>query len=156
MVKTWKWRYVDTGASVSLISQVAFDKLQSSVTLLPLKTEQIKLCTYTGEEIKVLGSTSVTVQSGEHSATLPLLVVKGNGPNLIGRNWLTELKLDWKVVHSINTNSIQQVVEKNKEVFQQGLGKIEGVQAKLHVDPQAKPLYFKAHSVPYALRQKVE
>ena len=147
---------IDTGASVSLISQVAFDKLQSSVTLLPLKTEQIKLRTFIGEEIKVLGSTSVTAQSGEHSATLPLLVVKGNGPNLIGRNWLTELKLDWKVVHSINTNSIQQVVEQNKEVFQQGLRKIEGVQAKLHVDSQARPLYFKARSVPYALRQKVE
>ena len=53
-------------------------------------------------------------------------------------------------------NSVEQVVEQNREVFQQGLGKIEGVQAKLHMDTQAKPLYFKARSVPYALRQKVE
>ena len=41
-------------------------------------------------------------------------------------------------------------------IFQQGLGKIKGVEAKLHVDTQAKPLYFKARSVPFALRQKVE
>ena len=53
-------------------------------------------------------------------------------------------------------NSVEQVVEQNREVFQQGLGKTEGVQAKLHLDTQAKPLYFKDCSVPYALRQKVE
>ena len=85
---------IDTGSSVSLISKTVFDKLQSSVTLPALNTEQIKLRTYTGEEINVLESTTVTAQSGDHSATLPLLIVEGDGPSLIGRDWLTELKLD--------------------------------------------------------------
>ena len=85
---------IDTGASVSLMSKTVFDKLQSLVTLPALKTEQIKLCTYTGEEINVLGSTTVTAQSGDHSTTLHLLIVEGDGPSLIGRDWLTELKLD--------------------------------------------------------------
>jgi len=58
---------IDTGASVSLISKATFNKLQSFATFPPLKIEQIKLHTYTGEEIKVLGSTS--------AATLPLLIV---------------------------------------------------------------------------------
>ena len=40
--------------------------------------------TLNGEESKVLGSTLGTVQSGEHSAILPLLVVKGNGPDETG------------------------------------------------------------------------
>ena len=44
----------------------------------------------------------------------------------------------------------------SREVFQQGLGKIKGIEAKLHVDTQAKPLYFKACSVPFALGQKVK
>ena len=30
------------------------------------------------------------------------------------------------------------------------------MKAKLHVDPQAKPLFYKARTVPLALREKVE
>ena len=33
---------------------------------------------------------------------------------------------------------------------------MKDVEAKLHVDTDARPLFFKARSVPYALRQKVE
>ena len=128
-----------------------YDKLQSSAALPPLKTEQIKLRTYTGEEISVLGSISVTVQSETCTCTLPLLVVEGDSPSLIGQNWLTELHLDWKAVHAISLNhSLESILEQSKEIFQQGLGKIKGIEAKLHVDTQAKQLYFKARSVPFA------
>ena len=148
---------IDTGASLSLISKATYDKLQSSATLPPLKSEQIKLRTYTGEEINVLGSVSVTARSETSTCTLPLLVVEGVGPSLIGQNWLTEIRLDWRAVHAISlSHSLEGILEQNKEIFQQGLGKIKGIEANLHVDTQAKPLYFKAHSVPFALKQKVE
>ena len=148
---------IDTGASVSLISKSTFDKFQSSAAFPPLTNEQIKLCTYTGEEINVLGSISVTAKSENCTSTLPLLVVEGNGPSLMGQNWLSELRLDWKTVHAMSiSHSLEDVLEQNKEIFQKGLGKIKDVEAKLHVDTQIKPLYFKAHSVPFALRQKVE
>ena len=47
----------------------------------------MKLRTYTGEEINVLGLVSVTARSDTCTCTLPLLVVDGDGPSLIGRNW---------------------------------------------------------------------
>ena len=75
---------IDTGASLSLISKTTYDKLLSSATLPPLKAKQIKLHTFTGEEIIVLGSISVTAQSETHTCTLPLVVVEGDGPSLIG------------------------------------------------------------------------
>lgn len=43
-----------------------------------------------------------------------------------------------------------------KKFFQRGLGLVKDVKAKLYVNTEAWPLFFKAHSVPYALRQKVE
>ena len=135
---------IDTGASVSLISKNTFDKFQSSAAFPPLMNEQIKLRTYTGGEISVLGSISVTAKSENCTSILPLLVVEGNGPSLMGRNWVTELRLDWKTVHAMSlSHSLEDVLE-NKEIFQKGLGKIKGVEAKLHVDTQVKPLYFKA------------
>ena len=148
---------IDTGASVFLISKNTFDKFQFSAAFPPLINEQIKLCTYTGEEISVLGSISVTAKSENCTSTLPLLVVEGNGPSLMGRNWLTELRLDWKTVYAMSlSHSLEEVLEQNKEIFQKGLGKIKGVEAKLHLDTQVKPLYFKVRSVLFALRQKVE
>jgi len=49
----------------------------------------------------VVGSTEVCVNYGSQVATLPLLVLKGEGPSLLGRNWLKEIResvntgLDW-------------------------------------------------------------
>ena len=36
------------------------------------------------------------------------------------------------------------------------MGKIKGVEAKLHINPEAQPYFYKPQLVPYALRQKVE
>ena len=42
----------------------------------------------------MLGTVDVVVKYGDQTAILPLLVVKGEGPSLLGRNWLAALKLD--------------------------------------------------------------
>ena len=72
---------VDTGASMSLIiGNATFQKLwpaQSCPMLLPYET---KLHTYTGEQIDVLGTISTNVKFKQQQETLPLLVVKGDGP----------------------------------------------------------------------------
>ena len=40
------------------------------------------------------------VQHGSERKELPLIVTRGQlGPSLLGRNWLGELKLDWKAIH---------------------------------------------------------
>lgn len=41
-------------------------------------------------------------------------------------------------------------------MFDPGLGTLKGFQAKISIDPEAKPRFCKARTVPYALREKVE
>lgn len=41
-------------------------------------------------------------------------------------------------------------------MFKGVLGTLKGATAKIYVDPDAKPPYFKARSQPYALKDKVE
>ena len=48
------------------------------------------------------------------------------------------------------------VARSHTEVFKDELGLVKGMTAEIHVDPQAPPRFFKARSVPYALRGKVE
>ena len=59
---------VDTGASVSLISEATFKSIRQGVVTLELKES------YTGEQIKVCGSTVVLFEHNDQSLQLPLLV----------------------------------------------------------------------------------
>ena len=76
---------VDTGASVSLISKDTYDKLWSNLTTAPaIQKSDILLRTYTGEHLDVVRSISVDVHYKEQTAHLPLTVVAGRGPSLLG------------------------------------------------------------------------
>jgi len=75
---------------------------------------------------------------------------------LLGRNWLHKIKLNWRKIQQVSKPRLHSLLEQYSEVFQVGLGTMKGYQAKIEVEPSAKPHYAKARSVPYALRQKVE
>lgn len=88
---------------------------------------------------------------------LPLLVVKRKGPNLLGRDWLSKLKLDWKEIFSVSRSDNQQsdlngILEANKEVFKDELGTVKGMKAKIYVDENAVPKYIKSRPLLYALK----
>ncbi|XP_038064854.1 uncharacterized protein LOC119735219 [Patiria miniata] len=76
---------VDTGAALSLVSEQTFKSRWPNANLQKTK---LKLRTYIGEQVSVLGNFNVEVDYNARMFNLPLLVVKGDGPNLLGRNWL--------------------------------------------------------------------
>ena len=62
----------------------------------PLQPSTANLRTYSGEKLKVQGMIEVKVKYEDQVTRLPLLVVEGSGPSLLGRDWLLRIKLDWK------------------------------------------------------------
>ena len=82
---------IDTGASLSVIREKTYNNLVSKNGDPPLEKSGTVLRTYTGEEVKPKGSCTVDVcyKGGKYS--LPLLVLKEEGPALLGRNWLEDL-----------------------------------------------------------------
>jgi len=99
----------------------------------------------------------VSIKYNDHSACVPLLILKGDGPTLLGRNWLHTLKLDWKAIYAVQqSNPLQVLLQKYQAIFQQSLGTLKGFKAHIHVDPAAKPKYCKARSIPYAFKAKEE
>ena len=63
-------------------------------------------------------------------------VVDGKGPNLLGRDWLSNLKLTIEGLHNLSTPSaLQNVLSKHATAFSDKLGELKGVKIKLHVDP---------------------
>ena len=81
---------VDTGAAVSLISLATKKQLFPQKELLD---STLVLTTYTGEQMVVVGRMQVEVNYGETNKLLFLYVVEGQGPSLMGREWLNEIKI---------------------------------------------------------------
>ena len=116
----------------------------------------MRLCTYSGEPIEVMGSLTVTVKYLNQESEEPLLVVKGTGPTPLGRNWMEHIRLDWPQINLVQLSSLHAVLSSHEAVFQGGLGALQGYQARILVEPDATPRFSKARSVSYAYRELVE
>ena len=80
---------LDTGATVSLISHSTQQRLFADV---PLEKSDVQVATYTAEPIPVLRVMKVCVKYGDYCGTQHLYVVPGNGPTLLGRDWLQSIR----------------------------------------------------------------
>eukprot|EP00731_Ephydatia_muelleri_P017950 Em0010g1048a len=92
---------IDTGAAVTLISLVTFNRHFPKMTLSP---SSARLSTYTGQKISVCGEIKVKVRYGQQVRVCTLIVVEGDGPNLVGRGWLRSFKLDWHRIQKVQVS----------------------------------------------------
>ena len=149
---------LDTGASVTVIPEEMWEKELGSV---PLVESSVTLKSYSGHAIPVVGETTVHVQYQTQQVNLPIVVTKGKGLALMGRDWLSKLKLDWHQISNIQQANppkpkLEDIVQQFPKLFDGKLGTINGFTAELKVKENAPPQYFKPRTVPYALRDKVE
>lgn len=142
---------VDTGASVSVISEKTLKHIRKGENLLYLQQTGAKLRTYTNEDIPVKGKVETFVQYKSQTKHLPIIVVNGNGPSLLG-----QIKLDWCEIKLVKTDKLSNLLDKYEEVFQEGLGTVKGTTANIYVDSDAAMKYCKARPVAYAVKEKIE
>ena len=90
---------LDTGASRTIISEATYQKLWDENPPNIQKTT-VNIQTYTGEKLEVLGKIAVQLVHKGQEGQGTMLVVKGDGPSLIGRDWLGKMRLDWEEIHS--------------------------------------------------------
>ena len=149
--------HVDTGATVSLVSKAFYKERFPHV---PLENTEIELKAYAGHKIPVCGQINVSVSYQEQTGVLPLVVVDGDGPPLLGRNWLNKIKLDWHKIFVVNksesVSSVSCVLNRHQAVFKPGLGTIKGHRADIRIKDGVSPVFCKARPVPYAVKEKVD
>ena len=137
---------VDTGAAVSLMSQVTQESVFPQATL---HKSTIYLRTYTGEPMKVVGELQVTATYGGQCRQLPLYIVPGNGPTLLGREWLQYL------IATVTQDPLKQLLSKHHRVFEDTLGTIKDYSAVLRVKESAAPRFHRPRPVPFAIREGI-
>ena len=139
---------------------------------LPLAATKIKVGTYANEPLKVLGKLIINVSyENKNYNRLPLYIIKECGVNLLGRNWVALIRLNWENIfeklqghnpykEKVNCVNIQKesetVTNKYPNDFSEKLGTIKGAQAKINVIPNSKPKFMKAWTVPFVMKAAVE
>ena len=131
-----------------------------------MRRSQVQLRTYSGESLTLVGETDVKVRYGQQVASLPLIIVKGKGPNLFDRNWMQNLKLKWEEIfhlhitgrtsHEEGRIQHKELITKYQEVFKEKMGLLEGATVSIAVRADTAPRFFKPRPVPYAYKELVE
>ena len=145
---------IDTGAALTIISETTHNTYFNHI---PLEPSDIQLKTYNGEPIEIKGSFTATVNYKSQCAELPLIVVAGNGPSLLGRNWLTTIRLDWNSIYRLSLQeAAHSLIKQFPVVFTDELGCLTTTTGKIQVKESVQPKFFKPRPVSYHLRDKVE
>ena len=149
---------VDTGATLSIMSYSTLLSTWPKDHAPELKFSEAKLRTYTGEKIAVKGALDVEVKHRNQEAQLTLTVVEGNGPTILGRDWLRHLRLDWATLNHISeveSSELKKLLKDHSVLFAEGLGKIKGTTARLYLKEGGRPRFYRARQVPYSIRDQV-
>ena len=107
-----------------------------------------------------MGAIDVQAEYADRRVSLELLIVKGDGPTLMGRNWLSQFPdVNWGQLHSVTDSgqcNVEAILAKYNDLFKPGLGKVGGVTAKLYLKPDEKPKFCRPRTVPYAAKSKIK
>ena len=128
-------------ATLSVISKTTYNQVLGD-QLQPLKTEKVKLRTFTGQEIPEHG--------GEHKK-LVLIVMEVQGPSLLRRKigWENSKSTGRSLTNCKSPTLLSAVLKSHEVVFQKELGTINCTTTKLQLDPRVPPEFHKPRLVPY-------
>ena len=85
-------------------------------------------------------------------------MVKGGISCLLGRDWLSIIKLYWHsiaTVHKSLEGELNQLLDQHQAFFDGKVGTIQGCEARLLLREGAQPQFHRAQSVPFAMREAV-
>jgi len=144
---------IDSGAGVNVINTCSFNQLEN-IHITPTSK---RIYGYrSSEPLPVIGKFEAEIMSGvtSKSTVTQFCVVNGCDGNLIGYETATDLGL-LHIINSVLTPKVDNIIEDYKDGFE-GLGKMKGRTAKLHVNDRAKPLAQKYRRLPFHIRDQVE
>ncbi|XP_058985915.1 uncharacterized protein K02A2.6 [Musca domestica] len=145
---------IDSGASHSIMSQRRFVEHFGKMRF---EKSDIDLRTWGNDKkLSIVGKVLVPVSTAKFNGKLWLLVVSGDGPSLIGRNWFQDLGI--QIMSSCNNigSNVPEHIGEFESVFDESLGDYKGEKVKLHVKEGGKPRFYRFRPVPFALKPKIE
>ena len=150
---------VDTGAAATIFNEEAYKRIiegNPERNRPQMETAKVKLRTYTGELVKVMGTVNIVVKYEKHEVELHTLVVEGSSSETQLEGVVQNANASCFHDENNQESSLGRLINQYSEVFQQRLGTFTGPKAKIHVETQAQPKFLKARPVPYSMTGKIE
>ena len=145
---------LDTGAAISVINVSTYKTILTQQP--PLEKSIVKLHTYSGEQLTVLGELQVTVHYNGHTVTLSLIiVVQGLGQNLSVRTGWSRLK--WTDLNYAQSNipvHSKKFLTNTKQIFVINWKGPKELSIEISADDQ--PWFIKPRPLPFTLKSKVK
>ncbi|CAH8644730.1 unnamed protein product [Heterobilharzia americana] len=148
---------LDTGSPVTICSGQYWFKVFGHSAYKDLEEAHVRLKTYTGESLCILGFKNVVFEYKNHATVLTIYIARGSGPNLLGRDWL------FKVINFQNNSKhdsliIDQFLAKYSHVFDKdsNVEKTKSIKVLLPIADSVSPKYYKPHTLKNTLKYKVE
>ncbi|CAI6365252.1 unnamed protein product [Macrosiphum euphorbiae] len=145
---------IDTGSSITAISYDEFMKVKFKTK--DLINSDISLKGYTGTLIEPVGFLRVKVLFKDHVVQdLKLYIIKGNGPPIVGRDWIDRLSIPLTdKVYSLTSYSHDSIFKEFSSVFSTVLGCYKPKTFKLYLNDNVKPVFCKPRVLPFTLKDK--
>ncbi|XP_062614634.1 uncharacterized protein K02A2.6-like [Saccostrea cucullata] len=145
---------IDTGSVRTIVGEAVYQRHLEHFKL--TKTDTV-LRSYTGDEIGLLGVCHVPVKyQDQEFVELPLLVAQGQRPSLLGRDWLSKIKLNWQEVFAVSMNEMETLRREYSDLFLPSTEPIKDFKAQIRLKEDGHPIFCKARTVPYAIKEQVE
>ena len=155
---------IDTGASTSLVNNKTFSKLFGNAN--KMTSTSSKICTYTGEVVSPIGEVKLEFIYDNQKTVTSVIIMEGNYSNLLGRDILHKIKLNWEELFNHNNRkenvnfvddvNLNNIISRYKRVFDKELGTLKNVEVSLKIKADAIPKFCRARPIPYALKDRVE
>ena len=148
---------VDTGASIDIIDEPTFEKVNQGKNL-TLQSTTKRLFAYGSEEqLPVLGKFKCSLAFRDVQQNACLHVIEGNHGSLL--SYKTAVALGIVNLHVSNVISEPSPQDKLMTKFPtlfSGIGQLRNVSVQLHIDTSVKPIAQQPQRIPFHIRQKVE
>lgn len=155
---------VDSGSSYTIISE------EKAWNIWPTGIPNLDKCnlnlqTWTFNKVHLLGSIQVPVKYKGFKGNLELLIAKGTGQSLLGRNWFASLGISVEGINVIqierkrevgsHNEDFAQIYKKYKEVFEGELGGYKGPEVEIQCKENVQPKFMRSRPIPFALKDRV-
>ena len=148
---------VDNGSGYSIISMEEMKKIWKKDECPQLNKCLVKLQDFQRRRIPVIGQCQIRIKYNQKTVdNLPLIIVKGNVTNILGRNWFGRLGISISGVHEVRECHINKVINRFESIFSEELGCYQGPPVRLEIDHKIKPKSFPPRPVPIPLKSAVE
>ncbi|KAJ8018046.1 hypothetical protein HOLleu_44181 [Holothuria leucospilota] len=159
---------IDSGALCNIIDMDTWTQLKERK--IQCKSEKVNKTLYPygkSDPLDIIGKFSTYVYAGNIKAeNVEFFVMNGAGQALLGKETAEKLKL-LAIGYNVNKvdgkqteeSELQVQLDDPKKEFPEcfnGVGKLKGYRAKLHIDPETKPVAQKARRIPFGLRDKLD